>query len=200
MNLFFFTWKGDTKIWLCTGGGRRLRFSSLSVRFGNFFFSLFRLQSRSHPPVENCAPIPKMVPHSLNEQKCIGEWVRGRVRALKSVGGEARRPPPPNHLPLLVLSRVLQPCNSVLRKKKKKNRDPTRSLDQVPGSTNVRSSGSRISVFLRLPLILEPTSLGVQYGRSALADPTRLTWVKKKSKKKIIKIKNNCTHKYPCGL
>lgn len=41
LQIFFFslfTWKGDTKIWLCTGGGRRLRFSSLSVRFGNFFF------------------------------------------------------------------------------------------------------------------------------------------------------------------
>lgn len=36
-SFFLFTWKGNTKIWLCTGGGRRLHFSSLSVRFGNFF-------------------------------------------------------------------------------------------------------------------------------------------------------------------
>lgn len=123
---FFFTWKGDTKIWLCTGGGRRLHFSSLSVRFGNFFFC--RLPSRSHPPVENCAPIPKMVPHSLNEQKCIGEWVRGRVRALKSVRGEARRPPqPPAALGSLEGSAALQ-LRSPQKKTKNKKKQRSHSF------------------------------------------------------------------------
>lgn len=49
-------------------------FFSLGISF--FFFSVTVCQSSC-----NCAPIPKMVPHSLNEQKCIGELVRVRVLA-----------------------------------------------------------------------------------------------------------------------
>lgn len=98
-------------------------FSSLSVRFGNFFR---RLASRSDPPVVNCAPIPKMVPHSLNEQKCIGELVRGRARALKECrrGGLRRTPPSavsPPALRSLEGSAALQLRSPQKRKQKKKN-------------------------------------------------------------------------------
>lgn len=46
-----------------------------------YLFSDF-VKSRSDPPVVNCAPIPKIVPHSLNEQKCIGELVRAGCECL----------------------------------------------------------------------------------------------------------------------
>lgn len=48
-------------------------------QFGNIF-SVTLSPSRSNPPVVIVLPFPppkkKIVPHSLNEQKCIGEPVR----------------------------------------------------------------------------------------------------------------------------
>lgn len=102
---------------------RREKASLLQSLSSVWEFLFCRLPSRSHPPVENCAPIPKMVPHSLNEQKCIGEWVRGRARALKSVTSRSR------------FSRGFCSPATPFSAKQNKNRDPTRSLDQVPGST-----------------------------------------------------------------
>lgn len=81
---FFFlsTLKGNTKIWLCTGGRRRRASRVSQFSFWEFFFYRRLCPSRSNPPVVNCAPIPKMVPHSLNEQKCIGELVRAGCECL----------------------------------------------------------------------------------------------------------------------
>lgn len=73
----FFTWKGDTKIRLCYRRREKAPFPQSLSSVWEFLFR--RLPSRSDPPLVNCAPIPKMVPHSLNEQKCIGELVRGRA-------------------------------------------------------------------------------------------------------------------------
>lgn len=121
LKIFLFSLLGKViqKYGYVTGGGRRRRFSSLSVRFGNFFFADLRVGAILL--FVNCAPIPKMVPHSLNEQKCIGELVRGRARELESVGGGAEttaplRPASRSPFPL----RVLLPCNSVLHKTKNK--------------------------------------------------------------------------------
>lgn len=79
-SIFLSTQKGNTKIWLYTGGWRRqpsrVSYFSLGISFQ------WLCQSRSNPPVVNCAPIPKMVPHSLNEQKCIGELVRAGCECL----------------------------------------------------------------------------------------------------------------------
>lgn len=76
--------------------------ATLPVSQFGWEFLFRRLPSRSDPPVVNCAPIPKIVPHSLNEQKCIGELLRGRARALKSVGwggGLDDRPHPASRSP-----------------------------------------------------------------------------------------------------
>lgn len=65
------------------GEGALLESLSSVVFFGNFsLFIADCVQVVANPPVVNCAPIPKMVPHSLNEQKCIGELVRAGCECL----------------------------------------------------------------------------------------------------------------------
>lgn len=82
--LFFLsTLKDNTKIWsyIYTGGEEKtyLQVSLLLFfQFGNInFFSDF-VKVVAILLFVNCAPVPEIVPHSLNEQKCIGESSEGR--------------------------------------------------------------------------------------------------------------------------
>lgn len=105
---FFLLWKVIQKYGYVQEEGEGALLESLSSVFGNFSFYRRLCPSRSNPPVVNCAPIPKMVPHSLNEQKCIGELVRAGCECLWGWRRE--------DIDLSVLSRGYAALHSTLKK------------------------------------------------------------------------------------
>lgn len=142
-------------------------------QFGNIFsFSVTVRQSSC-----NCAPIPKMVPHSLNEQKCIGESVR--MRALVRVEVNSSRPLSPLQGDVALHSGRHEadrahPCISRLRS----------VVDQVLGSTTMSMLGC-------LQLILNNNNkkkttqrpLDVHMAEAHLQTPPVLCGNKKKTNK-----------------
>lgn len=188
LQICFLLWKVIQKYGYIQEEGEDALLESLSSVLGISFQRLCR--SRSNPPVVNCAPIPKMVPHSLNEQKCIGELVRAGCECSQGWRWRQVREASVLTSPSPLASRVnAAPCTpfSTKKKKKKQSRSSSRlhsMLDQVSGSTTTRktvpSSADLVRVLVTSATLPQTNTTQCPYGRSALANPTRLMWEQKK--------------------
>lgn len=158
-------------------------FSSLLFQFGNIFsVTLSKSQQSS---CCNCAPIPKMVPHSLNEQKCIGELVRAGCECLRvEVKTSARTRC--THIALSVPSRVTRPCTPFSTKQPILDFHASaprliESQDPRP-RTKVRLK-DLVHVVVMPATLPQTNTTQCPYGRSALANPTRFMWEQKEKTK-----------------
>lgn len=140
-----------------------------------------------------------MVPHSLNEQKCIGELVRAGCEC--SQGWSWRQV----HEPSVLRSPSPFPlgsCSPALRFPP--NQSPSSSrlhsmLDQVSGSTTTHKTvqlEDLVRVLVTSATLPQTNTTQCPYGRSALANPTRLMWEQKlkKKKKKLKEMKQKKLH------
>lgn len=149
-----------------------------------------------------------MVPHSLNEQKCIGELVRAGCECLWGL----RWRQVCTHIALSVPSRVLRPCTPFSTKQSPSLIFPASApwliiafQDPQPHTKVQLEDLVRVLV---MPATLpqkskklkkkKPTPLNVHMAEAHLQTPPVLCGNKKKNLNK--KQKQNCTHRYPCGL
>lgn len=149
-----------------------------------------------------------MVPHSLNEQKCIGELVRaGWVLMRVEVKTSAR-----TRCTHIALSVPLQ-GSAALHSDPQNRADPQFSrlrstVDQVSASTTAHKGPVRGSCPCYCDACHSSSqkkkkkhhSMSIWQKRTCKPHPSYLRKKKKSNKKKKKKKKQNCTHRYPCGL
>lgn len=141
-----------------------------------------------------------MVPHSLNEQKCIGELVRAGCECFMRVEVKTSALTRCTHIALSVPSRVMQPRTPVLHKTEPVRDFPAsapwliiKSQDPRPHTKGPLRGSCPCSCDTCDSFTKKPNTTQCPYGRSALANPTRLMWEQKENKKLHPQI-------YPCGL
>lgn len=127
-----------------------------------------------------------MVPHSLNEQKCIGELVRAGCECLR-VEVKTSALTRCTHIALSVPSRVLQPCTPFSTKQSPSLifSPPLKRLieSQDPRPRTKVHVKDLVHVVVTPATLPQTNTTQCPYGRSALANPTRFMWEQKEKRK-----------------
>lgn len=204
LHLFFsFYLKGNTKIWLCTGGRRRRASRVSQFSFWEFFFLSPTVSKSSQSSCCQLCSHPQNGTSQLEWTK-VHRWVgEGRVWVLVRV--EERR-----HRPLASLQGLCSPALHLKRKKEKKIKTEKAQLSclhsigwsslRIQDHTHTRTHTHAharntvhfedlVYVLVTPPTLPQPNTTHCPYGRSALANPTRLNVGTNQKEKKNKKYK-----------